>query len=77
MTEKLNQMDIALSTTLEVLDTSNKCHLALIFGDHGMTEDGCVSSACHYPFADYCLSSVCDVTRIENIGIMVEEPITR
>jgi predicted AlkP superfamily pyrophosphatase or phosphodiesterase len=42
MTEKLNQMDIVLSTTLEVLDTSNKCHLALIFGDHGMTEDGCV-----------------------------------
>jgi hypothetical protein len=40
MTEKLNQMDIALSTTLEVLDTSDKCHLALIFGDHGMTEDG-------------------------------------
>jgi hypothetical protein len=42
MTEKLNQMDVALSTTLEVMDTSEKCHLALIFGDHGMTEDGCV-----------------------------------
>jgi hypothetical protein len=45
MTEKLNQMDFALSATLEVLDTSNKCHLALIFGDHGMTEEGCVSGA--------------------------------
>ena len=40
MTEKLDQMDAALSTTLDVLDTSEKCHLALIFGDHGMTEDG-------------------------------------
>lgn len=40
MTEKLDQMDVALSTTLDVMDTSNKCHLALIFGDHGMTEDG-------------------------------------
>eukprot|EP00536_Pseudo-nitzschia_multiseries_P007401 jgi/Psemu1/195627/e_gw1.175.80.1 len=40
MTEKLNQMDVALSTTLDVMDTSQKCHLALIFGDHGMTEDG-------------------------------------
>jgi hypothetical protein len=40
MTEKLDQMDVALSTTLDVLDTSEKCHLALIFGDHGMTEDG-------------------------------------
>jgi phosphatidylinositol glycan class O len=40
MTAKLNQMDAALSTTLELLDESSKCHLALIFGDHGMTEDG-------------------------------------
>ena len=40
MTSKLNQMDAALSTTLELLDESSKCHLALIFGDHGMTEDG-------------------------------------
>lgn len=40
MTEKLQEMDIALSTTLDVLDTSQNCHLALIFGDHGMTEDG-------------------------------------
>mmetsp|Transcript_22168 Transcript_22168/g.52119 ORF Transcript_22168/g.52119 Transcript_22168/m.52119 type:complete len:953 (-) Transcript_22168:185-3043(-) len=40
MTEKLDQMDAALSTTLDVLDTSEHCHLALIFGDHGMTEDG-------------------------------------
>lgn len=40
MTEKLNQMDAALATTLDVLETSEHCHLALIFGDHGMTEDG-------------------------------------
>lgn len=40
MTAKLNQMDAALSTTLELLDESANCHLALIFGDHGMTEDG-------------------------------------
>ena len=40
MDAKLRQMDDALSTTLEVLDTSDHCHLALIFGDHGMTEDG-------------------------------------
>jgi len=40
MTEKLNEMDVALSTTLDVLDSSKKCHLALIFGDHGMTEHG-------------------------------------
>jgi phosphatidylinositol glycan class O len=40
MAEKLNQMDMALATTLDVLDTSDQCHLALIFGDHGMTEDG-------------------------------------
>jgi phosphatidylinositol glycan class O len=32
MTEKLNQMDVALSTTLDVLDSSKNCHLALIFG---------------------------------------------
>jgi phosphatidylinositol glycan class O len=36
MTEKLEQMDIALSTTLEVLDTSQNCHLALIFGGKSM-----------------------------------------
>eukprot|EP00535_Pseudo-nitzschia_heimii_P012409 CAMPEP_0197199060 /NCGR_PEP_ID=MMETSP1423-20130617/33692_1 /TAXON_ID=476441 /ORGANISM="Pseudo-nitzschia heimii, Strain UNC1101" /LENGTH=825 /DNA_ID=CAMNT_0042652911 /DNA_START=11 /DNA_END=2485 /DNA_ORIENTATION=- len=40
MGEKLQQMDVALSATLDVLDTSQKCHLAVIFGDHGMTEDG-------------------------------------
>jgi phosphatidylinositol glycan class O len=32
MDEKLQQMDVALSTTLDVLDTSHNCHLALIFG---------------------------------------------
>jgi len=40
MAQKLNQMDAALSTTLELIDESSKCHLVLIFGDHGMTEDG-------------------------------------
>jgi GPI ethanolamine phosphate transferase 3 subunit O len=40
MAEKLNQMDVALATTLDVLDASRRCHLTLIFGDHGMTEDG-------------------------------------
>lgn len=40
MAEKLQKTDIALSTTLDVLDTSENCHLAIIFGDHGMTEDG-------------------------------------
>jgi phosphatidylinositol glycan class O len=40
MDKKLRQIDAALSTTLEVLDESKHCHLALIFGDHGMTEDG-------------------------------------
>lgn len=40
MAQKLEQMDVALSTTLDVLDTSKNCHMALIFGDHGMTEDG-------------------------------------
>jgi phosphatidylinositol glycan class O len=40
MDAKLRQMDAALSTTLDILDESNSCHLALIFGDHGMTEDG-------------------------------------
>lgn len=40
MDAKLKQMDAALSTTLDILDESSSCHLALIFGDHGMTEDG-------------------------------------
>jgi phosphatidylinositol glycan class O len=40
MHQKLQQVDAALSTTLEVMDESEACHLALIFGDHGMTEDG-------------------------------------
>jgi hypothetical protein len=40
MAEKLGQIDAALSTTLELMDESKDCHLALIFGDHGMTEDG-------------------------------------
>ena len=41
MHDKLAQMDAALSTTLDILDDEeSSCHLALIFGDHGMTEDG-------------------------------------
>ena len=40
MDQKLRQMDAALSTTLDVIDDSNDCHLALIFGDHGMDESG-------------------------------------
>ena len=32
MGQKLEQMDVALSTTLDVLDTSKNCHMALIFG---------------------------------------------
>mmetsp|Transcript_45617 Transcript_45617/g.110519 ORF Transcript_45617/g.110519 Transcript_45617/m.110519 type:complete len:921 (+) Transcript_45617:260-3022(+) len=48
MDAKYRQMDEALSTTLDLLDEedqeeeegSKSCHLALIFGDHGMTNDG-------------------------------------
>ena len=40
MDDKLRQMDHALSTVLDRLDESDRCHTALIFGDHGMTEDG-------------------------------------
>jgi phosphatidylinositol glycan class O len=40
MDEKLRQMDNALSTVLDRLDESDRCHTALVFGDHGMTEDG-------------------------------------
>lgn len=40
MDTKLKQMDGALSDVLDRLDESRKCHAALIFGDHGMTEDG-------------------------------------
>ena len=32
MVEKLNQMDAALSTTLDMIDSSQNCHLVLIFG---------------------------------------------
>ena len=39
MAEKLQQMDIALSTTLDVLDTSQKCHLAVIFGGMSTTSN--------------------------------------
>lgn len=41
MDGKLRQMDAALQTVLERLDESQDgCHVALIFGDHGMTHDG-------------------------------------
>jgi phosphatidylinositol glycan class O len=40
MDAKLREMDAALQTVLEVLDASEGCHAALIFGDHGMTNDG-------------------------------------
>lgn len=42
MDAKLKQMDAVLSTVLDVLDgaSTQSCHAALIFGDHGMTEGG-------------------------------------
>lgn len=48
MDAKFRQMDEALSRTLDILDDEEKeeeegsksCHLAIIFGDHGMTDDG-------------------------------------
>lgn len=41
MDAKLRQMDAALATVLELLDEDNSsCRTALIFGDHGMTQDG-------------------------------------
>jgi phosphatidylinositol glycan class O len=40
MDAKLRQMDDALSKVLDAIDRSPACHAALIFGDHGMTEDG-------------------------------------
>ena len=42
MTEKLAQRDDALSYVLETIDSTptDSCRAALVFGDHGMTEDG-------------------------------------
>ena len=41
MTAKLHQIDDALSTVLSKIDVSTqKCLVAFVFGDHGMTEDG-------------------------------------
>lgn len=40
MDAKLRQMDSALQSVLQRIDDSDDCHSALIFGDHGMTEDG-------------------------------------
>jgi len=41
MDDKLRQMDDDLTLILDTLDNaSDSCHMTLIFGDHGMTEDG-------------------------------------
>eukprot|EP00592_Proboscia_alata_P014596 CAMPEP_0194397614 /NCGR_PEP_ID=MMETSP0174-20130528/125643_1 /TAXON_ID=216777 /ORGANISM="Proboscia alata, Strain PI-D3" /LENGTH=1105 /DNA_ID=CAMNT_0039193813 /DNA_START=222 /DNA_END=3537 /DNA_ORIENTATION=- len=42
MTQKLAQMDEALSTILDTIDATppDQCHAVFVLGDHGMTEDG-------------------------------------
>jgi GPI ethanolamine phosphate transferase 3 subunit O len=40
MHHKLRQMDEILDSTLSQLESSKSCILTLVFGDHGMTEDG-------------------------------------
>jgi phosphatidylinositol glycan class O len=40
MDQKLRQMDEILDATLSQLESSKSCILTLVFGDHGMTEDG-------------------------------------
>jgi GPI ethanolamine phosphate transferase 3 subunit O len=40
MDAKLRQMDKTLADVLETMDSATSCQAALIFGDHGMTEDG-------------------------------------
>ncbi len=41
MEKKLNQMDDALQTIFGKIDqATDTCHVAFVFGDHGMTEDG-------------------------------------
>ena len=41
MDEKLNQIDDVLQSILSKIDeATNQCHVAFVFGDHGMTEDG-------------------------------------
>lgn len=40
MHRKLHQMDEILDSTLSELESSKFCILTLVFGDHGMTEDG-------------------------------------
>ena len=42
MERKLHQMDVMLSTTLDAIDgaSPDSCIVALVLGDHGMTEDG-------------------------------------
>ena len=41
MDKKLNQIDDALKTIFATIDdATDQCHVAFVFGDHGMTEDG-------------------------------------
>ena len=42
MERKLHQMDVMLSNTLNTIDDApqTSCIVALVLGDHGMTEDG-------------------------------------
>ena len=42
MDQKLRQMDAMISAVLDVMDDNSikSCHVAFIFGDHGMTEGG-------------------------------------
>lgn len=42
MESKLHQMDVMLSNTLNIIDNAPResCIVALVLGDHGMTEDG-------------------------------------
>lgn len=42
MDQKLRQMDAMISAVLDVMDDESikSCHVALVFGDHGMTEGG-------------------------------------
>ena len=38
MHEKLSQIDVALSTTLDIIDESKKCHVAFVFGERTATD---------------------------------------
>jgi phosphatidylinositol glycan class O len=73
MDAKLRQMDAALSTVLDLLDESNDCHAAMIFGDHGMTEEGNhgggtqdeVNAALFVHFSRGCGDRQVDITGVE------------